>query len=306
MRERKSRRGPWYLFTGLLIGLGLGLIYSFLIAPVTYVDLGPSLLNSDAKAKYRSLVALSYQYNKDLGRARARLNLLQDAAPDEALSSQAQAALADGTSQVEARALAALAAGMTLKSFSGSVTQPAALQSPTVAPVMTVTLMVGRTPGPQTRTAAAILPTSTPEPTETITSTPFPTVKGSPQPTTTPRPSPTATQTPGAPFTFREKQAVCNPQLAPGLLQVEVVDGAGKPVPGVRITITWNGGQDFFYTGLYPQISLGYADYTMSPDVTYSLRAGEAGDVVSGISAARCQSTSGASYLGGVKLRFGQ
>jgi hypothetical protein len=306
MSRRPPRRGPWYLLTGLVTGVILGLVYSYLISPVTYTDLGPNLLNADSKARYRSMVALAYRSNNDLGRAKARLALLQDDSPAEALAAQAQASLADGTLQQEARALAALAAGMSLKSYSGAVTQPASMLSQTPGPVVTVTMLFGRTPAPGTLTAAAMTPTSPALPTPTISSTPFPTTVGSPQPSATTRPSPTATRTPGAPFNMREKQSLCNPQLPPGLLQVEVQDASGKGVAGMRVTITWSGGSDNFYTGLYPQISPGYADYTMTPDVVYSVRVGEAGDIASGLSAARCQATGGSSYLGGWKLRFSQ
>ena len=64
------------LVFALLIGFGLGLAYSWLLAPVTYVDAHPALLRADFKDQYRIIIAASYASNKDLPRAKARLDLL--------------------------------------------------------------------------------------------------------------------------------------------------------------------------------------------------------------------------------------
>ena len=73
------QRNPILQFTlALLIGFGLGLAYSWLLSPVTYVDAHPALLRADFKDQYRIIIAASYASNKDLPRAQARLNLLGD------------------------------------------------------------------------------------------------------------------------------------------------------------------------------------------------------------------------------------
>ena len=72
------RRIPWYLIGGLLLGIILGLVYSWLISPIEYVDAAPSALRADFKDQYRALVALAYQADGNLGLAGARLEALGD------------------------------------------------------------------------------------------------------------------------------------------------------------------------------------------------------------------------------------
>ncbi|RPI29197.1 MAG: AtpZ/AtpI family protein, partial [Chloroflexota bacterium] len=42
-------RGPWYLLTGLVIGVALGLFYAWKSAPVEYKDTHPSMLREEYK-----------------------------------------------------------------------------------------------------------------------------------------------------------------------------------------------------------------------------------------------------------------
>ncbi len=104
-----ERRGPWYLLTGLLIGLLAGLLYTWLINPVRFVDTSPDLLRSEFKDQYRSMVALSFQANLDLGRAEGRLAQLKDVDSVAELTSQAQRIRSEGGSEQEAQALTDLA-----------------------------------------------------------------------------------------------------------------------------------------------------------------------------------------------------
>jgi hypothetical protein len=91
-----------------------------------------------------------------------------------------------------------------------------------------------------------------------------------------------------------------------GLLQVEVQNAADAPVSGVRVDVTWGSGQDSFFTGLYPMMDAGYADFIMTSGVTYNLQIGEGGELVSKISAPDCKDTDGSTYSGGWKLDFNQ
>ncbi|NMC77995.1 MAG: hypothetical protein GYA59_01430, partial [Chloroflexi bacterium] len=45
-------------------------------------------------------------------------------------------------------------------------------------------------------------------------------------------------------------------------------------------------------------------DFTLTPGVVYSLRAGEGGETVSDLSAPECTAEDGTPYLGGWSLRF--
>ena len=62
----RDQRGPWYLLTGLVLGVALGLVYAWVLAPVKYVDTVPDMLREDYKAQYRALVAAAYMATGDL------------------------------------------------------------------------------------------------------------------------------------------------------------------------------------------------------------------------------------------------
>jgi len=100
---------PWFLLTGLILGLAVGLILSLMVLPVQQQAALPQELSQAAKAEYRSMIARSYAASPDLLRAQSRLELLADPDPVSALSAQAQALLANGGADTDARALARLA-----------------------------------------------------------------------------------------------------------------------------------------------------------------------------------------------------
>jgi gas vesicle protein len=104
----REKRGQWYLLTGLVLGLTIGLIISLVIAPSKFNYASPHSLGEEYKAEYRSLIALAYNADQDIGRAKARLSLLQDANPGAVFSAQAQRVLASGGDVMEANALSIL------------------------------------------------------------------------------------------------------------------------------------------------------------------------------------------------------
>ncbi len=58
---------------------------------------------------------------------------------------------------------------------------------------------------------------------------------------------------------------------------MEILDAAEQPVPSVELVVTWDGGEDHFFTGLKPELGLGYADFVMTPEVVYSIRLADGG-----------------------------
>jgi hypothetical protein len=106
---KQDRRGSWYLLTGAVLGIILGLIYSWMICPVKYIDAPPYALRADYKDEYRVLVAAAFQYDSDLSRAEDRLAQLKDSETAQSLAMQAQQALVEGHPEEEIRALSALA-----------------------------------------------------------------------------------------------------------------------------------------------------------------------------------------------------
>jgi len=263
-----EKRGSWYLLTGVIIGLVIGLILSMTIIPVQYINTDPSTLSTAGKEAYRIMVAQAYLAEGDGGRARARLALLKEANSSEAVIAQAQSMLAESGSDAQARALALLAAAVSEPSLSITplpmLTPLAAVTLPTEPPATSGTSAVETTQGP----------TNTPGATNT------------PRPTMTPQP------TLGSPYVMQgDPTTICDPLPAVSLLQIIVTDSSGQAVPGVRIEISQaSGGVETFYTGLYPEVSLGYADYQMQPDAVYTLRIGESGQPVSNLSAPVCGS----------------
>ena len=297
----RENRGPWYLLTGLALGVILGLGYACLVQPVRYTDTTPASLRSDFKERYRALIASAYQANKDLVRAKARLALLGDPDMYRALAEQAQRTLAGGDPE-EARALGLLAVALgpappTLApSPSGSPAAPSPTGDITATRTITGSLTLNPAASPaQTTTPGA--PANLPGPTAALLT---------PLPTFTPLPTRTPTPTPGAPFVLRIQEQVCNPDLEEALIQVQAFDASGGPVPGVEVIVSWEAGEDRFFTGLKPELGLGYADFSMEPLTSYTLRLAKGGQPIGGLTAPECEAQGGERYWGSWSLVFEQ
>jgi hypothetical protein len=291
--DEGPRQPPWFLLTGLVLGLIIGLLFSLAISPVRYTDTSPASLAPEYKDNYRWLIARAYQANGDLVRARQRLALLEDTNPQEALAAQAQRMLAEGQDVEKARLLAVLSSAL-----SSAAEQPAQVSSP-------VSLL---TSVPGTQQPFATLDIAQAVLTATALPGALPTIEPSrtPIPTFTQRTSPTTLPTLGAPFVLDSQSEICDPTLPQGLMQIELKDERGQPVPGIQIHVAWDGGLDSFYTGLKPSISSGYADFVMSAGVVYSLRVGDGGETIKNLSAPQCDAADQTSYLGGLRLEFSQ
>ncbi len=161
--EREENRSSWYLLTGLILGLLLGLAYTWWINPVEYNNASPTTLKETYKNDYRSIIAQVYAATGNFVRAESRLALLGDNDPIAVLSAQAQRILAQGGSDAEARALAMLAAAL-----QNATPQP--VQQTTPTPIIATSTTTATEPQPD------IVPTDTlPAPTETQQPTPSPT-----------------------------------------------------------------------------------------------------------------------------------
>jgi hypothetical protein len=308
----KEERGPWYLLTGCLLGIALGVLYAWVISPVEYVDTSPATLRSDFKDSYRALIAVAFVENGNLPRAQARLGLLGDTDELRTLAEQAQRTLAEGRSPDEARALGLLAVAL------GGGPTPVI---PTPTPSLTPTTPPSETPVPFTATAtvtptltisgtlttatqpgetATVSPSASPTPSRTLPAT------RTPLPTGTPLPTRTASPTPGAPFLLQDRTFVCDQKLKDPLIQVLTENAAGDPVAGVEVIVNWDGGEDHFFTGLKPELGQGYADMTMTPGVVYTLHLADGGEIVSDLTPAECEAETGSRYWGSWLLVFTQ
>lgn len=293
---REDRRGSWYLLTALVLGAALGLVYSWVVSPVKYVDAPPYALRADYKDEYRALVAAAFLNSGDLARAQARLDQLKDDETAQSLAMQAQRALAEGKPEQEVRALSLLALAL------GKGVTPEVSPLPATGAATAIPATSGFTSTP-----LLIEPGVSPTMTLETTSMPLGMIR-TPRPPTTLGPSPTATPTPtqGAPFVLQETRLVCNTDQPVPLIQVEIDDAAGQPVPSVELVVTWDGGVDHFFTGLQPELGLGYADFTMQPAVVYSVQLADGGKAVDGLTAAECVSDDESRYWGSWFLTFVQ
>ena len=290
------RHVPWGVLMALLLGVGLGLAYAWVISPHPMTDAPPSALRADFKDQYRSLIAAAYVATGNLPRAQARLVVLGDAKPIDALNAQAQRMLASSQTFERADHLAALASALD-RGASGA---------PHSTPTLEVAIDAGETftpTSPPLLTEDPILGSETPSFVEpgTVPIETQPSVSES-----TVRPTQTPTPLPGKPFTLTGQETVCDSNLPGGLLQILVMNRSRRQLAGVEIVITWDGGKEQFFTGLKPELGNGYADYTMAPDTTYTVQLARGSDVALGVTAPTCQSPDGAAFLGGVKLMVQQ
>jgi hypothetical protein len=104
---------------------------------------------------------------------------------------------------------------------------------------------------------------------------------------------------------LQSAEQTCNPSLAQRL-EVEVYDAAGQPVPGVELVVSWQGAEEHFYTGLKPELGLGYADYTMTQAIVYALRVAQGSQPVENLTPMECAADDGSRFYGGWKLVFVQ
>lgn len=274
----------------LAAGFAIGLLVAWVISPVRYVDTTPDSLRADFKDQFRTAIASAYAASGNLDRARARLVLLGDADPVQALSAQAQRMLAAGQPFEVAQQVAQLATD--LRSGVASIgPSPTAPSGNTVVPDTAVPLATAVTEVPLFPSAS---PTAEIAPSAEIINT------------STPRPTSTPIPTPAAPFQLVSQDQVCNPNLTDGLLQISINDRNGHAMPGVEISITWDNGQENFFTGLKPEISNGYADYVMQPGISYALRVANTGTPVPDLRAPACPMVGGQTFVGGLKLTFQQ
>lgn len=281
----EEQRGPWYLLTGLVIGLVLGVIVAWKIAPVEYVDTSPGMLSEEYKAQCRLLIAEAFVADGNLPRAQKRLELLEDEETLEKLTLQARDAQEDGSPESQAKALSLLVVAINQGNTTG-ISLPAFNTDTPTPPAPTATM----TPSPSftpSRTSTSVVRTA--------------------GPSLTPLPSRTATPTSGAPYVIEgEPEPLCLPEIEQPLLVIEVYDAAGQQVPGVEIIITWDGGEEHIFTGLKPERGLGYADFLMEPGVEYTISTMGGGETITGLTARECTTSSGSEYWGAWTIRYVQ
>jgi len=237
------------LGVGIVIGLIVGLVYTWVIAPPEYSDVVPVGMREYFRQDWIRMTALAYGVDGNLERARLRLEGLS---PDEVRQSVVQTlddAVAAGRPLLLLQRLSELA-------------QSYGADAPVVA------IYTSQTPvGP---TAAA--------PSPTVTATPPPPTP-TPQPTLTPFFLPSPTPDLFSPYTIISQTLTCTPNSGVGVSlvfsQTTRVRGRDrveyKPIPGHTVWLLWEDGAYRATTGFKPEQGLGYADFEITTGHTYKL-----------------------------------
>jgi len=277
----KDERGSWYLVTGLVIGIILGVIYTNIFQPTEYVDTTPASLGNQYKDVYRGLIATAYTSNYDLVRASARLELLEDEDIYYVLAEQAQRMLADGSSPIEAQAIGLLA--LELGQNTSKIDENSGIQNNSILPT-------SDGEGDDTLESGGIgnSSESTIEPGETFTG-----------------------NSPNTPdndiyYELISRKKVCDFAYDEPMVQIHVLDSDAQAVPGVEIIIFWETGEERYYTGEKAEMGKGFIEFAHSPDGIYFLKVGNDGPSGLDFSAAECIDNGGNRYWGAWTFDFQQ
>lgn len=259
---------------GGLIGLAVGLYLTWEVWPIEYYDSDPSQLEKDYITDYIVLVAERHAFDGDTEGARRQLQELGISDIDETVGELTNYYMAEGGNLGTVRALAGLSYAF------GVGTSGMAVFLQTATPTATI---------PATLTLA---PTSTIIPTLTATSTVRPTVSPTDilpvveTQTTVPTPSATPTATAQPAFLLTERRRICGEEVGEGKIEVNVRDAEGNGIPGMKIKISWENGEEAIFTGLKPGFDAGYADFTLLDiDQEYAVTLPLGGDTVEAIAA---------------------
>jgi hypothetical protein len=90
-----------------------------------------------------------------------------------------------------------------------------------------------------------------------------------------------------------QQQRLCpgpgNPEERGGQLRIKVLNGEGEQQPNVELLIRWSDGEDRAFTGLKPEMGVGYADFAMEEGQNYQVGViGTQSQVAQGIVADKC------------------
>lgn len=225
----------------LVIGLVLGLMYAWLVDPVTFSESSPAQVTKDYREAWLLMAAEAYAQDGDWERTQVRLEALRDPNLPQTLTAVFDHVNTGGPNAA-ARAVARLADRLNVHT-----------------PEMEVYLAPIITPTPQASPTPRL--SATPQPADT----PLPAVTIEQPPTLTP------TATPIPDYQVIERKAICDHGKQPPQIRVFVQDVSGQSAPGKEVWITWDGGSDRFVTGLKPEINPGYGDFDMQLDQTYNI-----------------------------------
>ncbi len=100
-------------FIILVLGIGIGLLYGWVVDPVEYIDTSPESLRDDYKTDYVLMVAEAYQTEGELDLALERLKFLGEAAPEVLVDNALYFAVQSGYSASDLKLLRGLSDALT-------------------------------------------------------------------------------------------------------------------------------------------------------------------------------------------------
>jgi hypothetical protein len=100
------------LIAALLLGIALGMVYGWVIAPIQYTDVPPNILREDYRADYVLMVAEANQTQPNSATAARRLAMLDSVAPAQIVSTTLRYATDHGFTQNEILVLQNLLSAM--------------------------------------------------------------------------------------------------------------------------------------------------------------------------------------------------
>lgn len=236
---------------GVLLGLALGLCYTWKIEPVQYYDTYPPLLQVEYRADWIRMTALACGQEGSLERARVRLRNLPQEEVRREVGAALDAAVAGGRPLPVLQRMAILA-------------QTYGVDSPAV--------QIYLASGEEVAFSTPLPPW--PSPTPSPTSLPPTPSLVTPPPLILPTPTPLP-----PPYLVEETLSSClpEPRIAVSITQEVTVTVQGSEqlerqgLPGVEVWLLWADGADRAVTGLRPAQGLGYADFAIEPGETYNL-----------------------------------
>lgn len=283
LRSRGPRISGVSLFViSLLIGLAAALYYAWIEEPVTFTQASPARLRASYRDEYILLVSQAYEANGNWDVAEERLAALGASDPGQLILEQIEKTLREGRPSSELASLANLAR-----------------QAGAVSPVLDVFA-----PAPTPSLVVQEVPESTPQ----VAADPvLPVVESSdiesnqPQPAVSPVEQVVPTQVPA--YRLLKMEKVCTPGEPMDRIEVVILDSLLEPLPGVEVLVSWDGGQDHFFTGFKPELGLGFGDINIEPDISYELTIAGNSQSVADIRLEICDSLAG-DYPGGWRLTF--
>ena len=228
----------------MALGFGTALMLAWTVLSPSEVVSEPANLKPETKEQYILLTAMSYAQDGDLERAKIRLALLQDLELRDRLTRLAERYINELKPEHQRRSLAKLAVAMGADSVTLRVYVVTPTPTPTLPPTATPSAAPSLTPQPSTIIPART-PTATSQPTATLPRVNY--------------------------RLFEQVRLNCEQEKTPrARILIYVQDANGKGIPGVRVRVQWNDGQEAFFTGLKGG-DPGYADFDMQAGKSYSV-----------------------------------